>query len=400
MNRQPFDKPPRWWSPKASRFWMRVWRPLRRHHQIRRERIVDIKVQGLDYVRRAVEQGHGVLITPNHPGHGDCYLLWEALTRLRRRCYVMTAWQVFEMAGPFERLVYRQHGCFSVDREGNDLQAFRQAVHVLQHTTHPLVIFPEGEVYHLNERVTPFREGTGAMALAAAKRGDRPVTCIPCALKYKYVEDPTPDLKRVMDELEQRLFWRPRSDLPLADRIYRVAEGILELKELEYLNRSGEGTLSERINSLADEILRRLEAIYQVDPKGATIPERVKELRQRAIERKSELDADDPRRDTIEQQLDDLFFVVQLFSYPGDYVAERPTIERMAETVDKFEEDFLEAPTATVRGARQGIVMFGEPIVLSRDGPRHTARTLTQALERRVQALLDQPLEAANRVPA
>ena len=39
--------------------------------------------------------------------------------------------------------------------------------------------------------------------------------------------------------------------------------------------------------------------------------------------------------------MEDLFFVIQLYSYPGDYVAEKPSIERIAETLDKFEEDVL-----------------------------------------------------------
>ena len=381
---------------------MRVWRPLRRRQQIHDYRIVDIKVRGLDYARQAIAQHQGVLITPNHPGHGDCYLLWEALTRLRRRCYVMTAWQVFEMAKPFERLVYRQHGCFSVNREGTDLNAFRQAVHVLSETSNPLVIFPEGDVYHLNERVTPFRDGVGTIALAAVKRGQRPVTCIPCALKYEYVEDPTPALQRVMDQLEQRLYWRPRTELPLADRIYRFAEGILELKELEYLGRNQVGTLSERISSLADELLCRMESRYQVKPSEGTIPERVKELRRLVIQQREELRSADERQRETAKDLDDLFFVVQLFSYPGDYVSERPTIERMAETVDKFEEDFLGAPSCSVRGKRRAQLSFGEPITVYQAGKRDSARTVTQTLERRVQAMLDESYARpqASRVPA
>ncbi len=380
---------------------MQLWRPLRRYHQLRRERIVEISVQGLDYVRRAIEQGHGVLITPNHPGHGDCYLVWEALVRLRRRCYVMTAWQVFEAAKPFERLVYRQHGCFSVNREGNDLQAFRQAVRVLQETSYPLVIFPEGEVYHLNERVTPFREGTAAIVSAAVKRSGRPVTCIPCALKYQYVTDPTPELIEVMNQLEQRLYWRPRPDLPLADRIYRVAEGIMRLKELEYLGTSSDAPLPERVHNLSDEILKRLERHYDMPSRRLTIPERVKELRHQAIQRRSDLPPDHPDQEKISQHLEDLFFVVQLFSYPGDYVAERPTIERMAETIDKFEEDFLGEPTARVRGERRGSVTFGQPIVVHSAGDRRAIRTLTQTLERRVQSLLDDDtMTRADRISA
>ena len=59
------------------------------------------------------------------------------------------------------------------------MQAFRQAVAILKEKTNPLVIFPEGEVYHINERVTPFCEGPVAIALTASKKADRPVACIP-----------------------------------------------------------------------------------------------------------------------------------------------------------------------------------------------------------------------------
>ncbi len=400
MNRQPFDIPPRWWSPKPSVLWMRAWRPLRRFHQLRRERILEVKVRGLDFVRGAMTAGHGVLVTPNHAGHGDCYLLWEAIDRLHSRCYVMTAWQVFQMAKGWERLLYRQHGCFSINREGTDLQAFRQAVQVLAKTSYPLVIFPEGEVYHLNERVTPFREGTGSIALSAVKRGGRPVTCIPCALRYYYVRDPRPELEHVMGRLEERVFWRASPHLTLSERIVRFADGTLQLKELEYLGHRAEGSLTERTNALADVVLSRLEAHYGVATRGASTPERVKELRHQVIERRRQLSRLDPAQADLSRDLDDLFFVVQLFSYPGDYVTENPTIERMAETIDKFEEDFLGAPTARIRGTRRATVTFGQPVVIERHGAREGARRLTRALEDRVQQLLDEPAPAAALVSA
>src|SRR3712207_8394705 len=47
---------------------------------------------------------------------------------------------------------------------------------------------------------------------------------------------------------------------------------------------------------------------------------------------------------------DALPILVQLYSYPGDYLAERPTIERLAETVDKLEEDGLGYHMARPRG--------------------------------------------------
>ena len=76
---------------------------------------------------------------------------------------------------------------------------------------------------------------------------------------------------------------------------------------------------------------------------------------------------------------------------PGNYVSQRPTIERIAETLDKFEEDVLGVKTATIRGARKATVTFGQPIPVSGGREkRRGAATLTRLLEERVQALLDQ----------
>jgi hypothetical protein len=303
----------------------------------------------------------------------------------------MAAWQVFQKNGPITRLASRHHGCFSIDREGMDRRALGQAVEILQGHDNPLVVFPEGEVYHVNDRVTPFREGPASIALMAARKAQRPIACVPCALKYQYVEDPTPNLQTLMESLEREIFWRPRGDLPLPQRIYRFAEAILAIKELEYLGSTSAGLLPERIANLSDAILRQLESRHGASPAATTVPERVKSLRQKVIKQIESLQEGDGQRVALGQDLDDLFLVVQLFSYPGDYVAERPTIERLAETLDKFEEDVLKASTATVRAARRAIVQFGEPITVEANSPRRqAAATLTQQLEDRVQQMLNE----------
>ena len=71
-----------------------------------------------------------------------------------------------------------------------------------------------------------------------------------------------------------------------------------------------------------------------------------------------EENVDEANRKRFNEELEDLFLVVQLYSYPGDYVAEEPTIERMAETLDKFEEDVLDRFSATVRASRRSKVAF------------------------------------------
>jgi hypothetical protein len=303
----------------------------------------------------------------------------------------MIAWQNFIRDGRLKQIALRHHGGFSIDREGIDLSAIRQAREILQSHAHPLFIFPEGDVYHVNDRLTPFREGPAAIALMAAKKATRPIVCVPCAIKYRYLEDPMPALLELMSELERALTWRPRPDLELPERIYRFAEGFLSLKEIEYFGHSSSGPVPQRLESAMHDVLGGIEDRYGLAGTDLSIPERVKALRQHAIKQLEALPEDSPERRPYETDLDDLFVVVQGISYPGDYVAERPSLERMAETLDKFEEDVLGYKTARIRGTRRSTVTFGAPIPVEagRD-KKGAAAALTRTLEERVQALLDE----------
>lgn len=395
MFRNPIQKPPRWWSPKISPFWIRFWRPFRLRRQRRLLGLEKIEVRGLEHLRRAIDDGHAVMVTPNHPAPPDPYVMLHVADELGEPFYFMAAWQTFGRAKWVVQQMFRHHGVFSVDREGTDLRAFKHAVQILQTGDHPLVIFPEGEVYHINDRLTPFREGPAAIALSAIKKAEHPVSVIPAAIKYHYLEDPTPELAKTMDRLEQEIFWRPRREMPLRQRIYQFAEAALAIKELEYAGQTSAGPLPPRIAALSDHILGRLENDYGIDAKDMSIPERIKTVRHRAVKQLEDLSQDSPQCGRHERALDDAFLVVQLFSYPGDYVAEQPaSVERIAETIDKFEEDVLGERNVASRGRRQATVSLGEAVNVKQfaadKSRREAIPALIDLLEERVQQLLDE----------
>jgi len=393
MNRLPLARKTLRWESRLRPVWVRLTQRLRRRRLRRELKLVAAEFRGIERLRALVEQGAGVLITPNHAGHPDPFLLCDVADEVGRPFHFMTAWQVFAMQGRIAQRAMQWYGCFSVDREGTDLQALKQAIGILSKGANPLVIFPEGEVYHTNDRVTPFREGAAAIALSAQKLANRPIYVVPCATKYRYVRDPTPELESVMNELEQRLYWRPQTNRSLAERLYQFAQGALALKEIEYLGSTQSGTLPQRIAALSEHLLGGLEQKYALHARVQTIPERVKSVRRACLDRLEP--ADEVLKAEILGHLDDVFLVVQLFSYPGDYVAERPTIERLAETVDKLEEDGLGYHMARGRGERTAVFQVGEPIdvakfVVGSATSRKAARPLTDAMEKSVQSLLDE----------
>lgn len=392
MNEQPFEKPPRWWEPKLTPWFVHATSPMRRRTLRRGQKFAGVEFQGLEHVKKAIDDGHGILITPNHSFHYDSYFLIEAGVRVKRPFHFMAAWQVFAMSKFYEVWYLQRHGCFSVDREGTDLKAFRQAMTVLQESPHPLVVFPEGDIYHTNDHVTPFRDGAGAMVISAARKGTRPITVIPCAVKAIYVEDPVPKLEQLMTRLEERLLLRPHRSQKLTERLYRFADAILSLRELEYAGEARSGPIPPRVKRLIGELLDKQEQQFGVKTKTDFTPERVKELRRRHIEK---MTAETPPRGEelgeIKRAMDELFTIIQLYSYPGDYVAKHPTVERIAETLDKFEEDVFKMPYPSNRGARRAVIRFGEPILVPTEKSQQpSAVDLTKVMETRVQELLDQ----------
>ena len=391
MNPYQMTAPPRRWDPKLSPAVVKLLKGLSRSKARNTCQLVDVKIENAEVIKQAVAKNQGVLITPNHSTHADPYAMNEVSYTTKLPFYFMATWNIFHVQGKIGQWILQKHGVFSVDRESTDRKAMEIAQDILKNKKHPLVIFPEGEVYHCNDIVPPFREGAAALSVFAARKSERPIVAIPCAMKYRYTKDPTPELLELMTRLEHSIHWYSKNELSLSERIYRLGGAVMALKELEYLGKVTEGTLSERTQFLADTILRKHENKYEVAKIGNTIPERVKELRRRTIGMMDEAGTDNPALDEeIRRNLAEYMLVVQLFSYPGNYVAENPSVERVAETLDKMEEDLLGIESALPRGERSVQIRFGEPIVIPSERKRGIATEITHQLENAVQTMLDE----------
>ena len=121
-------------------------------------------------------------------------------------------------------------------------------------------------------------------------------------------------------------------------------------------------------------------------PSDDPAPVRVKKLRAKLLAL-----PDEERTNAVKRALAELHLVIQLFSYPGDYVASAPTPERMAETLEKFEED-LSGDEARPVGRRRARVVLGEPIdvkaAIGDRRARQAAEELTEKLEAAIRELM------------
>ena len=419
MDRQPLldQFPYRFHAPKFDRFWWHAGRLYNTQRFLRREqRVLDLEVQGAEHLKPLLDRGDGVLIAPNHPDNADAATLFETSHRVGRPFAYLAGYQLFE---GMARFILPRVGAFPIDREGADLKAFRTGVEILTRAVHPLVIFPEGEIYHTCDRLTPLREGAVAFASTAAKRlaeSGRTVWIVPTAVKYRFLDhvDPMPALVDLMDRLEARFTWWPRSDLGLVERIYVYAEGLLGLKELELLGAARTGPLKERIADLRDSILDRIEDKRVGKRRIDTVPVRIKELRRVCLEALSEPGVDRrpghgelPRPERPVRRPPTLQLPRRLRPAGPDARTDRrdPAQVRAGHPGSRGRR----APGAD----RRAIVRFGEPIDVARrlaelGKPRVANGRITAELEARIQAILDSigpgrpiadPLDVASEVP-
>ena len=353
-------RPPRYWAPLipllvrlSDRFFLRGKFNVQR-----------VDVRGAEEVTELCAQGHSVLVAPNHADHADPHTMAHVGRRYGLPFHFMAAREVFEKEGAMGSWALQRMGAFSVDREGADLSAIKTAMALLKEGRHPLVIFPEGEIYHHHERLAPLNEGVATILLRSMKGQEgKESYLVPTALRYAYDEGVETTYSTRLSRLEERITWKPREGSDPVDRIYRLGSGLLAIKEVEFLGTSRPGELVERIVGLQHALVGRIESAHYGEECEGTIPERVKALRS-TIRREltdETLEETKPQREgELYDDLDTLFVAVQLYSYPGQYLRESPTLHRIAETLVKLEEDVLgEGLYPTPRSVT---VRFGEPV--------------------------------------
>ncbi len=368
---------------------------LRRKYNVQR-----VEVQGAEEVARLCAQGHNILVAPNHADHADPHAMAHVGRRHRLPFHFMAAREVFEKQSAIGSWALQRMGAFSVDREGADVSAIKTAMALLKEGRHPLVIFPEGEIYHHHERLAPLNEGVVTILLRSMKGRDaeqKESYLVPTALRYAHEEGVESTYSARLSRLEERITWKPREGSDPVDRIYRLGSGLLATKEVEFLGTSASGELVDRIVGLQHALVGRIESVHYGEEREGTIPERVKALRS-TIRRELTDETDEattPQREReLYDDLDTLFVAVQLYSYPGQYLKERPTVHRIAETLLKLEEDVLgEGLYPTPRSLT---VRFGEPLgvgrFLEKSGlnVKTAIAPLTELLADRIQSMLEE----------
>jgi 1-acyl-sn-glycerol-3-phosphate acyltransferase len=362
--------------PAIRSTWLQKWllkTKLLDRHLARHFGIIEHECRGLEHLRQSLQTGRAIVLCPNHPRPADPLLLAQVARETPCTMYTMASWHLFNQ-GWFSRWRLRLMGAFSVYREGLDRQAIDEAIRILECGERPLLIFPEGTTSRTNDFLLSLMDGPAFIARTAAKRREReglpPVVVHPVALRYLFQGNLEQACAPVLDEIEQRLTWRPRRDVPLIERIVKVGNALLTLQELQYGIQAESGaTLKQRQTALVNALLQPLEKDWLGGPQPQNgIAVRVKNLRMKIFPDLSRAALEEAERARRWRQLEDTYLAQQVDCYPAEYITRFPSVDRILEVVEKFEEDL--ADEVRVHGRMKAVVRIGEPIEVPRERER------------------------------
>jgi len=389
------DLPYRFVPPKPNPFlisltqWVmgKVALPSKRHL------IEELEIRGQDTFRQSCGKDAHILLLPNHSTHSDPQVMSEVTRRLGIQPSFMAAYDVFARSR-IQSWIMQRSGAFSVDREGSDRKSMKCATDVLIEGKHPLILFPEGNVYFCNDEVAPFAEGASYIALSAQKKlgESHPVYAVPVSMKFTYIEDIRDQLRSSLDELARRFETEldPEADFGL--ELLRISTTALQrfLRQRGYSSSKQASSVDEQIHNAAEQIINSLEEKIEIQSKpGSSLTDRIRRVRAtiHGIRIDPDREVDHP---AAALWADEAILALRILGYQGGYMATKPTLDRVAETVARLRED-VHSLTFPPAGKRRCIVQLGTPIDLRerlgsfQSQARQTIAALTRDCESAVQ---------------
>jgi 1-acyl-sn-glycerol-3-phosphate acyltransferase len=356
-------------------------------------------------VLRGLPPGSGVILAPNHADETDFKVCLVLSRRCQRRFLFMMNREAFDEGFGTAGWWLQRLGAFSVERGGQNEGAKRYAIDLVIRGQDVLVIFPEGEIFYLNDLVQPFKSGAvdiGMQAVVESQRtrADWTAHLIPLAIKYRYRKPIRHILERRIRRMERYLLLR-KSGLSFQKRMERILAALLHRQELGYDLKPASDRLidlGERVKEVREAILSRIEGKYAgpaVSPQSQPMDRawRLSSHLKSLVTQMGRLGRTIPEQ--TRSDLAALKRIVQMGTWQPQYVELDPSQERLAETVLKLEREVYQTQRPRQLANRGVFLRIGEPIDLRcfvsaylKDA-RSVRHRVAQELRDRIQGLID-----------
>jgi hypothetical protein len=421
--------------------------------------IKSVETEGVEELVRAFQDFQAgkvrFLVAFRHPSADDAYclmrLLWHDVPQMARQMGVTFSAPIHShfiydrgiplWAGRWVGWLYTKLGGTPIQRGKVDRPGLKSARNLFANGQFPLAAAPEGGNNGHTEIVSPLEPGIaqfGFWCVGDLQKAARPeqVMIIPLGIRYKYLTPPWGAIAQLLSTLEQDLGLEPvsHSSLSATDetativaqlypRLLRLGQHLLFRMEAYYgdfYHRPTPQTehdrdtldgpaLAERLHTLLDTALQVAESFFKLPGKGNTIDRcrRIEQAgwdwiyREEVSDRLSAVDRGLADRVAEEAALRmwHMRLVEGFVAVTGQYVSQKPTVERFAETLLLVRDTITlikgESPFPRPQlGPQVAQMAVGTPISVSdrwgdyRQGRRQAVADLTETLQASLQGLI------------
>jgi 1-acyl-sn-glycerol-3-phosphate acyltransferase len=365
MQRVVIDEPYEFVPPVYSEWWPTALRLILRPYLRKSFGIHSIECRHVERLRASLAAGNSIMLAPNHCRMSDPMVLGVLGMEADCHLFAMASWHVFKQSR-FQTFMTRRMGAFSILREGHDRQAIETAINIMLSKRRPLIVFPEGAITRHNDLIEEMMDGPSFIARQVAKRLKKEgkpgqVVIHPVATRYAFEGDVKTAVEPDLDALETGLSWQPQRHLPVVERIGRIGQALLSLKELEFESATFSGNIYERAERLVEDVLSNLEAKWQTKDSSGNVMVRVKRVRSMILPDMMAGRVTPGERERRWRDLAALYYAQNISHYPRDYILREKNLpERVVETVERLQEDFTD--TMRVHEPFHAVIQVGEAI--------------------------------------
>jgi 1-acyl-sn-glycerol-3-phosphate acyltransferase len=342
---------------------------------LRREKIVSVDIKDEDLQRLKSLKGSRAILTANHPGALEPYILFHLSKCLDEEFNYVAAKSVFEEYA-IKAWVLQRLGVYSIIQGSSDRNSFRMTRKLLVEGKRWLVIFPEGEVCWQGDTLMPFQQGVAQFAFWACDDLAEldefpPVYLVPIAIKYIYLRDMRPQINRSLKRLESQLDLSSESQPSTQyDRLRRVGGAMLDANEKKFdISPQKDSTLDERVQNLKEHILSRIAKSLGVNLRAdQPLIWRIRDVFN-AFDRIAYGESEDSeyasilnqqRREEMQALYEDLWRVMYFVAVYDGYVKETLTTERMLDVLSVLELEVFKK--RRIWGPKKAVVNIGAPL--------------------------------------
>jgi 1-acyl-sn-glycerol-3-phosphate acyltransferase len=213
---------------------------------------------------KEILENQQLIVCPTHTMAIEALVLYELFGSVNQPIFLMSAREIFDLVFGLAEFPLKAAGCFSVVRGFKGAKkSLKFAIEILEKSSYPLILFPEGESSLNLKCLLPLKKGISYLVKEASLL-EKPISVLFIGFKFNYSnrEKTLTNFKNLIIELEEKL-QVDTGDIIYSQKILNLINHVIDSK-LALFNITSEESLIPKAQLLYMQIHKYLKEKYKI----------------------------------------------------------------------------------------------------------------------------------------